>query len=137
MSDLTLKYDFTDRGGSKVYDVIGYDIQGIPEVKMGQVRIPPDPRIAELEARRNRWKQIAEKQNQLLKFKIKQVAEMEASQKPPEKDTWEEAYGIQADQIIKLNRENSKLKAQLEGMRLAYEICKDPALEQHRRREND
>jgi hypothetical protein len=68
---------------------------------------------------------------------VNSIAKLEARQKPPEKDTWEEAYGIQADQIIKLNRENSKLKAQLEGMRLAYEICKDPALKPHRKREND
>jgi phage shock protein A len=39
-----------------------------------------------------------------------------ASQKPPEKGTWKEAYGIQADQIIKLNRENSELETKIDKL---------------------
>ena len=54
MSDLKLKYAFTDRGGSKVYDVsltLDYpDGVEFATNQLGQVRIPPDPRIAELEA---------------------------------------------------------------------------------------
>ena len=47
MTDLKLKYTFTDRGGSKVYDVID---PRQTHFCAGQVRIPPDPRMAELEA---------------------------------------------------------------------------------------
>jgi len=54
MTDLTLKFQFTDRSGAAVYDVIQADEypDGMPfaETHLGQVRIPPDPRIAELEA---------------------------------------------------------------------------------------
>ena len=47
MTDLKLKYTFTDRGGSKVYNVID---PRQTHFCAGQVRIPPDPQIAELES---------------------------------------------------------------------------------------
>jgi len=53
MNDLILKFDHTDPAGNAVYDVIEelYSIYGVTgEKSVGQVRIPPDPRIAELEA---------------------------------------------------------------------------------------
>jgi len=50
MNDLELEYRFTDRGGSKVYDVMKQATEYLPEDNLGQVRIPDDPRIAELEA---------------------------------------------------------------------------------------
>jgi hypothetical protein len=54
MSDLTLVYKFTDRGGSAVFDVIGpawnyvEDRQMPDDEVIGQTRIPEDPRIKEL-----------------------------------------------------------------------------------------
>jgi hypothetical protein len=50
MSDLTLKHTFIDRGGAQVYDVIKEPTEYLPADCLGQVRIPPDPRIKELEA---------------------------------------------------------------------------------------
>jgi hypothetical protein len=46
----------------------------------------------------------------------RRISELEASQKPP-KDTWEEAYEIQANQIIKLNREKSELEARIKTVK--------------------
>jgi hypothetical protein len=54
MTDLKLSAKkFTDRGGAAVHDVIG-EVSGVPcpnIVTLGQVRIPPDPRIKELETK--------------------------------------------------------------------------------------
>ena len=50
MSDLTLKHTFIDRGGAQVYDVIKEPTEYLPADCLGQVRIPPDPRIKEMEA---------------------------------------------------------------------------------------
>jgi len=54
MTDLTLKHRFTDRGGNEVYDVFMIGSGG-PE-PVGQIRIPPDPRIKELERTSQYWK---------------------------------------------------------------------------------
>ena len=52
MTDLTLKFKFTDRSGAAVYDVFQPITSGLPDgLHVGQVRIPPDPRVAELESR--------------------------------------------------------------------------------------
>ena len=60
MTDLTLKFAFTDRGGAAVYDVFQLITSGLPDgLHVGQVRIPPDPRIAELEAERDAASQHA------------------------------------------------------------------------------
>jgi hypothetical protein len=51
MSDLTLVYKFTDRGGSAVFDVIEdaeRPDRALHKLNRGQVRIPEDPRIKEL-----------------------------------------------------------------------------------------
>jgi hypothetical protein len=56
MSDFILKYKFTDRGGSKVFNVIQAATEYIPEQCLGQVRIPDDPRIKELESEIKEWK---------------------------------------------------------------------------------
>ena len=68
MTDLTLKFKFTDRGGNAVYDVMKPEMvldlieqTSTPSgfIKpIGQVRIPPDPRIAELEAERDKLRGI-------------------------------------------------------------------------------
>ena len=62
MSDLTLKFAFTDRGGNAVYDVVQADEypDGMPfaETHLGQVRITPDPRVAELESERDKLRGI-------------------------------------------------------------------------------
>jgi len=50
MTDLILKFNFTDRGGNAVYDVMHPDPALVTDQSIGQVRIPPDPRIAELQA---------------------------------------------------------------------------------------
>jgi regulator of replication initiation timing len=66
------------------------------------------------------WETHPNDDQMVVGFALEHIAELEASQKPPT-GTWAEAYGIQADQIIKLNRENSELKLQNERMREALE----------------
>jgi len=55
MNDLTLKPTFIDRGGKQVYDVIEPtfldDGRSGEDITLGQVRIAPDPRIVQLEAK--------------------------------------------------------------------------------------
>jgi hypothetical protein len=48
MSDLILKFKFTDRGSKLVYDVIELATEFCPERNLGQVRIPPDPKLREM-----------------------------------------------------------------------------------------
>jgi hypothetical protein len=47
MTDLTLEFKFTDRGGADVFDVIGERLAG-PDYVFGQIRIPPDPKLDEM-----------------------------------------------------------------------------------------
>jgi len=52
MTDLTLTPTFIDRGGKQVYDVMSTEsndpnYEGTP-YKVGQARLAPDPRLAEL-----------------------------------------------------------------------------------------
>jgi len=110
MTDLTLKFKFTDRGGNAVYDVdrMNLDPKG-PHQHLGQIRIPPDPRIAELdEALSLAVNNKIAAENKVSPLNT-QIADLKSK-------------------VAELEAENKILRDKLEGMMLAYQICKDPAL---------